>query len=401
MHINNYIISKPIGEHEIQINSNVYTVLFDQYNSLGFHYTTSYNQPHYFQDDTDIEKFKFSLQQTLHQSFTAFLLDTSGSLAVEHAIHYSQLCTGKSRALKYRGCYHGSTSALKDLDNDPLSLPHSTEDALINAPPFTYEQSICEITDRLATSQYSCIVIDPNFCDYFIKVPNWYWMQLRSLCDRFGVFLVFDEMRSGFRCDQIWFVNQLAIHVDIVVGAKALSNGLPFSFTAIHERIYNSDLTDEVNKRCTGFSYNPFIISNSCSVLKTLCTLHSTSSNISTIFKHAAAVHANASIRFHPRGCSLIITIITDKPVLIAALCEARLKSEGILVYRSENKFILYPHFNMPVDRLKIILFKFIDIINAVLTSGLTRPPGSITDLVPLNTEYCINDFEKTEDTHS
>lgn len=401
MHINNYLISKPVGEHEIQINSNVYTVLFDQYNSLGFHYMTSCNQPHYFQDETDIEKFKFTLQQTFHQSFTTFLFDTSGSLAVEHAIHYSQLCTGKSGALKYRGCYHGSTSALKDLDNAPLSLPHSTEDALVNAPRFTYEQSICEITDRLATSQYSCIVIDPNFCDYFINVPNWYWRQLRSLCDRFGVFLVFDEMRSGFRCDQIWFVNQLSIDTDMVVGAKALSNGLPFSFTAIHERIYDSDLTDEVNKRCTGFSYNPFIISNSGSVLKTLCDLYSTSCNIPTIFKNAAVVHASTSIQLHARGYALIITIIADKPVLISALCEAKLKSEGILVYRSENKFILYPHFNMPTERLQTILSKFINIIKDVLASGLAHSPASIANLSALNTKYCINDPKKTEGTHS
>ncbi|PWU10297.1 MAG: hypothetical protein C5B47_02460 [Verrucomicrobia bacterium] len=370
---NNYLITRPVGAHEIQVDSNVYIVLFDQYNSLGFRYAAPYDsQPHYFQNESEIELLKSDLRQTFCQTFTAILFDTSGSLAVEHAIHYSQLYTKKSLVLKYISCYHGSTAAIIKLNEDALALPHCVEDALVNVPAFTYEQSILEITDRLATLQYSGIIIDPNFCDFFIKIPDWYWTELRAICDRFGVLLIFDEMRSGFRSGQVWFINQLPIRVDIVVGAKALSNGLPFSFAAIHNNIYSSDLEIEVNKRCTGFSYNPFIISNSHSVLSTLRTLSNAQSGISKVFQDAAA-YTTSSVEFYPRGYALIITIRSDKPVLMAALCEAKMKIEGILVYRSENKFILYPHFNMPTQYLEEILSK----VNTIIKNTLESKPGN------------------------
>lgn len=370
MNPTNYLVCKPVGDHEIEIGSEVYTVLFDQYNSLGFHHATVNRfRPHHFQDGSDPDSLKQELNNTFSVKFPDILLDVSGSLAIEHAIQYAQLYTKKEKVLTYRGCYHGSTIAIKKLVEDCVSLPHCSEDALVDVPEFSYEASMVEITDRLSTSSYSCILIDPNFCDHFIEVPVWYWKQLRKLCDQWGVFLVLDEMRTGFRSEKMWFLNELPITIDVLVGAKALSNGLPFSLTAISEFAYERDLAHSVHKRCTGFSYNPFIIANSRVVLSKIYNLYKTPENISSVFRNAAEYYNSAcdQIQLTPRGYGLIIAIRSPRGVAIAELCEAKLKSERILVYRSQNKFILYPHFNMDPQQVKDIVDKFIAIVDDTL----------------------------------
>lgn len=362
---NNYLICKPVGPHEIHIGSKTYTVLFDQYNSLGFDWTIhpSPRLPHYFQEEDFINEFKDQLNQSLEGSYSNFLFDTSGSLAVEHAIHYSQLYTGRSSVLKFRGCYHGSTLAIKQLNVDPLSLPHDEHDSLVGVAPFSYEQSLQEITQRLSTSKYACILIDPNFCDYLISVPTWYWVQLRKVCTQFKTLIVMDEMRTSFRSEKIWFTNQIPIPIDLIVGAKALSNGLPFSLTGIHVSVYDAKFFYKVNEYCTGFSYNPLIFMNVRSIFNQLYKVYKEGSELPNVLKEIAAKWNSPFLLIQPKRFGLILTLKTPKPTLTAALCEAKLKEKGVLIYRAENKFILYPHFTFPPERLKSILEELIKII--------------------------------------
>lgn len=364
--MNNYLDCLPIDNHNIILGSSSYTVLFDQYNSFGFNPDNSQQtfSPHYYQKKSEIVEVQELLKSSLKQGYSYLLFDTSGSMAIEHAIHYSRLYTKKEKAIKFKNCYHGSTSLIYSLEStSALTLPVDKEDCIINTPTVSFVDSLKEIESRLSSNTYACIIIDPNFCDYYLTPPDWYFLELRRLCDQFNTLLVFDEMRTGFRSDQVWAVNKAPMQVDIVVGAKALCNGLPFSMIAIHENIFREKPFQIVDEALTGFSYNPFILSAIKHLLINLNTLFlQGNQTIQTLKSYEEEFLPNPLFNVKSKGNYLAFEFKTSRSTFAATMCEAKLKNQGALVYRSENRIILCPHYTFPINDLQHWLHKIAEI---------------------------------------
>jgi 4-aminobutyrate aminotransferase len=64
---------------------------------------------------------------------------------------------------------------------------------------------------------------------YIVPPPGWL-ARLRSLCDRYGILLVADEVQSGMgRTGKMWAVEHWEVEPDILCSAKALASGMPLS----------------------------------------------------------------------------------------------------------------------------------------------------------------------------
>ena len=349
MRSNNYLDSIPVGNHRIKMGEDEYTVLFDQYNSLGFQWTPEIPQsiPHYYQNEADIFELQNLLKTNFSKRYSQFIFDTCGSLAIEHAIQYSQIYTKARKVLKFSGCYHGSSQAIREIQ-DVLTLPTNASNLINSTSTVSYEHSLEEIERCLSKGEYCCILIDPNFCDDYIDPPNEYYRELRALCDKHNVFIVFDEMRTGFRSKEIWAANQVAIDIDVVVGAKAVCNGLPFSFTAFHERIGDSACLQIVDEASTGFSYNPLVIETVKTTLRELKSLFFNERHVVHFLEnYSKKSQSNPSYHVIVKGNYFVLEFKTHKSILAANFCEAYLKKEGFLCYRSENRvlFALMPIF--------------------------------------------------------
>ncbi len=72
--------------------------------------------------------------------------------------------------------------------------------------------------------------------------PTGYLQQLRKICDRHGILLIFDEVITGFgRLGTAFGADRLDVLPDIMTMAKGLTNAaVPMGAVAVHDGIYNA-----------------------------------------------------------------------------------------------------------------------------------------------------------------
>jgi len=172
---------------------------------------------------------------------TVFFSD-SGSVAVEVAVKMalqywrSQGRFGKRRLMTWRGGYHGDTftpMSVCDPDGGMHALWTDILAPQVFAPPVpsgydsayveAFEARLVEHADELAA-----VIVEPvvqgaggmRFHD-----PR-YLTDLRAICDRNDVLLVFDEIATGFgRTGALFAADHVGVSPDIMCVGKALTGG--------------------------------------------------------------------------------------------------------------------------------------------------------------------------------
>lgn len=172
---------------------------------------------------------------------TVFFSD-SGSVSVEVAVkmalqYWRSLGRfGKHRLMTWRGGYHGDTftpMSVCDPDGGMHSLWRDVLAEQIFAPPVPNEYDIGYIAAfeaQLAThaEELAAVIVEPvvqgaggmRFHD-----PR-YLTDLRAVCDRHGVLLIFDEIATGFgRTGEMFAADHAGVRPDIMCVGKALTGG--------------------------------------------------------------------------------------------------------------------------------------------------------------------------------
>lgn len=148
------------------------------------------------------------------------------------ATTFSVLCarafTGKKKVVFFKGYYHGNDPWAMKADY-PGILPEDVANNIIvpwfdmNALEEAYEQSKGDI---------AAIIAQPydhgNFYDNITSTHE-KWQQVRDFCDKHGIILIFDDVRTGFRLDLAGSDNYYGIKADIICFCKALANGYNMS----------------------------------------------------------------------------------------------------------------------------------------------------------------------------
>ncbi len=170
-----------------------------------------------------------------------FLCD-SGSVSVEVAIKMclqywrSRGRTGKRRLLTWRGGYHGDTfqpMSVCDPDGGMHRLWTGVlpEQVFVAAPPADYRPAYVDVLARALeehADELAAVIVEPvvqgaggmTFHD-----PG-YLRALRSLCDRYEVLLIFDEIATGFgRTGELFAKDHAGVLPDVMCVGKALTGG--------------------------------------------------------------------------------------------------------------------------------------------------------------------------------
>ena len=172
---------------------------------------------------------------------TVFFSD-SGSVAVEVAVKMAlQYWRGrgrhsKNRLMTWRGGYHGDTftpMSVCDPDGGMHSLWHDVLAAQVFAGqvPTAYDtEYVAAFEAQLASSadELAAVIVEPvvqgaggmRFHD-----PR-YLVDLRAICDRHDVLLIFDEIATGFgRTGELFAADHAHVTPDIMCVGKALTGG--------------------------------------------------------------------------------------------------------------------------------------------------------------------------------
>ncbi len=176
----------------------------------------------------------------------------SGTEAVMAALRLARAYTGRESYLLVEGGYHGLFDAamwlanLKDWDHtsnsDPEMIPYgkgvpNTVKQLAHLVPMNDFQRLEDMFKRHG-DQLAAMLIEPiqgNCCAIMAQVE--YVQLARRLCDQYGVLLIIDEVKSGFRVGRGGIQGIMGVKPDLTTFAKAVANGYPIALVAGREDV--------------------------------------------------------------------------------------------------------------------------------------------------------------------
>ena len=157
-------------------------------------------------------------------------LVSSGTEAAMTAVRVARGFTGRSRVVKFAGCYHGHSDALLAAGGSgvaTLGLPGSAgvpESAVAQTVVAPYN-TVPELDEDVA-----CVIVEPVAANMGVVPPRPGFLEgLRAACDASGALLVFDEVITGFRLGPSGAQGMLGVRPDLSVLGKVVGGGLPLA----------------------------------------------------------------------------------------------------------------------------------------------------------------------------
>jgi glutamate-1-semialdehyde 2,1-aminomutase len=159
----------------------------------------------------------------------------SGTEATMSAVRLARGYTGRNKIIKFEGCYHGhgdsfliaagSGVATFGLPNSPGVTAGTAEDTL--TAPFNDIEAVKYLTEA-NKGKVAAIIVEPVAGNMGCVLPeNTFLQDLRSLCDKEGIVLIFDEVMTGFRLATGGAQELYNVFPDITTLGKIIGGGMP------------------------------------------------------------------------------------------------------------------------------------------------------------------------------
>ena len=245
-------------------------------------------------------------------------MTVSGTEATMHAMRVARAFTGRNKIVKFEGQYHGvhdyalisvlpsDVSALGDADN-PVGLawgrgiPEAVANTIV---PARYNN--LDLLRRLFErhgEDIAAIIVEPVLgnAQGILPKPGFH-QAVRALTEEFGILLIFDEVKTGFRFAKGGAAEYFGITPDIATYAKAMGNGYPAAAFAGRDDIM-SVLPDQMSH---GGTYAGNRVAAAAAV-KTLEILRDTDA-LNTIRRTGETIQAGIRERLDARGLAYQIT---------------------------------------------------------------------------------------------
>lgn len=184
---------------------------------------------------TDLE---VQLAEEIIEAFDSIeqvLLTSTGSEATFHALRLARASTGRRHIIKFQGCYHGwhdavalnvISSAEKLGKRDPLGRGQFPE--LLDATIVCPFNDLVAVESALSKHDVAAVILEPIPHNVGALLPEAGFLTgLRSLCDRYGALLVFDEVITGIRHGLGGYQAVEGVRPDLTTLGKAIANGYP------------------------------------------------------------------------------------------------------------------------------------------------------------------------------
>ncbi|MBA1244954.1 glutamate-1-semialdehyde 2,1-aminomutase [Pseudomonas japonica] len=184
---------------------------------------------------TEMETHMAELVCSLVPSMEMVRMVSSGTEATMSAIRLARGFTGRDSIIKFEGCYHGhSDSLLVKAGSGALTLGVPSSPGVPAAfarhtltLPFN---DLDEVEKTLAESgsEVACIIVEPVAGNMNCVPPAPGFLEgLRTLCDRHGVVLIFDEVMTGFRVALGGAQAYYGVTPDLSTFGKIIGGGMP------------------------------------------------------------------------------------------------------------------------------------------------------------------------------
>jgi glutamate-1-semialdehyde 2,1-aminomutase len=169
-------------------------------------------------------------------------LVSSGTEAGMSALRLARGATGRSKIVKFEGCYHGHADALLVKAGSGLAtFGHPTS---AGVPAEVVQHTLVLEYNNLAQldaafdahgREIACVMIEPIAGNMnFVRASVPFMSRLRELCTKHGALLVFDEVMTGFRVGLRGAYGVYAQAIpgfapDLFVFGKVIGGGMPLA----------------------------------------------------------------------------------------------------------------------------------------------------------------------------
>ena len=159
----------------------------------------------------------------------------SGTEATMSALRAARGFTGRSKIIKFEGCYHGhSDGLLVQAGSGALTFGTPTSPGV--PADVVRHTLVCRYNDLESVEQTLCanhgevaaIIVEPVAANMGVVPPVPGFLQgLRRLCDEHGALLIFDEVITGFRLAFGGAAQRFGVTPDLVCFGKIIGAGMP------------------------------------------------------------------------------------------------------------------------------------------------------------------------------
>ncbi|WP_080056602.1 glutamate-1-semialdehyde 2,1-aminomutase [Spirosoma aerolatum] len=159
----------------------------------------------------------------------------SGTEATMAAIRVARGFTGRDKIIKFEGCYHGhgdsfliaagsgamtmgvpdSPGVTKATAADTLTAPYN-DLAAVETLLENNQNQVAAVILEPVVGNMGCVLPEPGFLE-----------GIRSLCDKYGALLIFDEVMTGFRLAKGGAQERFGIKPDLTTMGKIIGGGMP------------------------------------------------------------------------------------------------------------------------------------------------------------------------------
>ncbi|MFL5778978.1 MAG: aspartate aminotransferase family protein [Chloroflexota bacterium] len=245
-------------------------------------------------------------------------MTVSGTEATMHAMRVARAYTGRNRIVKFEGQYHGVHDyALISVTPDQVSdlgaadapvrltwgrgIPEAVADTII---PARYNN--IDLLRRLFEREghdIAAVIVEPVLgnAQGILPQPGFH-QAMRALTAEFGILLIFDEVKTGFRFARGGAAEYFGVTPDLATFAKAIGNGYPAAVFGGRQEVM-SVLPDKVSH---GGTYAGNRVA-AAAMVKTLSIIKETEA-LATIHETGAQVQAAIRQVIDRRGLAFSFT---------------------------------------------------------------------------------------------
>lgn len=160
---------------------------------------------------------------------------SSGTEATMSAIRLARGYTGRDKFIKFEGNYHGHSDSLLvaagsglvtlGIPSTPGVTAGTAADTLVL--PYNDLDAVADLLARVG-EQVAAIIVEPVAGNMGVVPPaEGFLAGLRTLCDQYGVVLIFDEVISGFRVALGGAQERYGVTPDLTTLGKIIGGGFP------------------------------------------------------------------------------------------------------------------------------------------------------------------------------
>lgn len=311
-------------------------------------------------------KFLQKISEISPKQLSKFFFSNSGAESVEAAIKFSRKYTGKSGIISMNGGYHGKTfGALSVTFNEKYRKSFQPLlEGVKFVPPHTPS-----VIEEVLDESIGTVIVEPIQGETGIIVPeDGILQEIREICDRNNLVLIFDEIQTGLgRTGEMWAGQNWKTTPDIMCLAKGIAGGLPMGLTLCKPEILDSI---KIGEHSSTFAGNPLACSAGIATIDSIVEdkLVENALHIGNLFKNGLLeLQKKHKIIREVRGLGLMLAVelrFDVRDVLMDGI------KEGLLMlYSGRNIIRLLPP--LVLDEVKVL--KTLEIMNNILSKEEVR----------------------------